>query len=284
MSNNGPLITRKPVEGPPIESLKWYGYDTNLYQGDEFSGKDNDTTDNASSNEDTIQESQSSNSEGKLKVVLPRERERKKCEVELDHDVVKVDSILDSLTYKLANERKYVSIVDDDTFPNHKSSLTVPQPVHLLECIITLNSVNGLLCLYGSRQDAMNEKIAVLWNPSVEKAVAFRTCDLTFCHVFVDGFIYWPAYHNTELADGIRSNLIISFDLKSDEFCDVSLPGRFGLASRRARLTCCVSTRRCDNLVTKFYNHLLFDLRHFSRKPSKSLLLLQLGKTLLRHR
>ncbi|GJX28715.1 hypothetical protein Tco_0236794 [Tanacetum coccineum] len=55
MSNKGPLITTKPVEGPSIELLKWYGYDTNLYQGDEFPGTDNDTTDNASMMSDTIQ-------------------------------------------------------------------------------------------------------------------------------------------------------------------------------------------------------------------------------------
>ncbi|GJU64854.1 hypothetical protein Tco_1246689 [Tanacetum coccineum] len=65
MSNKGPLITRKLVEGPPIELLKWYGYDTDLYQRNGFPGTDNDTTDNASSDEDTIQESQSPNSEGR---------------------------------------------------------------------------------------------------------------------------------------------------------------------------------------------------------------------------
>ncbi|GKE37157.1 hypothetical protein Tco_1460562, partial [Tanacetum coccineum] len=48
MSNKGPLITRKPVEGPPIELLKWYGYDTDLYKGNEFPSTNNDTTDNAS--------------------------------------------------------------------------------------------------------------------------------------------------------------------------------------------------------------------------------------------
>nr|GFB14958.1 hypothetical protein [Tanacetum cinerariifolium] len=99
ISNNEPLITRKPVEGPPIELLKWYRYDTDLYQADEFPGTYNDTIDNASSDENTIQESQSLNFEGKLKVVLPRERGRKKCEMEPDHDVVKVDGILDSLTW-----------------------------------------------------------------------------------------------------------------------------------------------------------------------------------------
>ncbi|GJY46051.1 hypothetical protein Tco_0435114 [Tanacetum coccineum] len=98
MSNKRPLITRKPVKGPPIELLKWYGYDTDLYQGDEFPSTDNDTTDNASSDEDTIQESQSPNAEGKLKVVLPRERGRKKYEMKPDHDVVKVNSIKGSMT------------------------------------------------------------------------------------------------------------------------------------------------------------------------------------------
>ncbi|GJY72842.1 F-box domain containing protein [Tanacetum coccineum] len=185
--------------------------------------------------------------------------------------------------YELANELKYVSIMDDDTFPNQKSFLTVPQPVSLLGNILSLKSVNGLLCFYASRRDAVDQKIVVLWNPSVVKAVAipiynsnkltfvgfgvcpntsdfklvrintngyltvnwevevfmlstrvwknvcnislaFKTCDLTYCQYFVDGFIYWRAYDNITLAPGIRSNLIISFDLKSHEFGLVCLP------------------------------------------------------------
>ncbi|GKC02175.1 retrovirus-related pol polyprotein from transposon TNT 1-94 [Tanacetum coccineum] len=191
--------------------------------------------------------------------------------------------------YEIANDPKCVSIADDDTFPNQKSSLTVPQPVSLLYYISTLTSINGLLCFYGSLQNILDEKIAVLWNPSVGKAVgitisnslrmpdgltfigfgvcpntsdpklvrintigyptvnwevevfmlsrrvwknvsnippAFKTCDLTFRPIFVDGFIYWPACDNITLAVGIRSNLIISFDLKSDEFGEVCLPDR----------------------------------------------------------
>ncbi|GJW49451.1 retrovirus-related pol polyprotein from transposon TNT 1-94 [Tanacetum coccineum] len=100
-----------------------------------------------------------------------------------------------------------------------------------------------------SRQDAMNEKIAVLWNPSVQKAVripilqkpdgltfiGFGVCPNTSdpklvridtIRRFVDGFIYWCAYDNIKLAPGIRSNLIISFDLKSYEFGEVCLPDR----------------------------------------------------------
>ncbi|GKA41119.1 hypothetical protein Tco_0733712 [Tanacetum coccineum] len=69
-------------------------------------------------------------------------------------------------------ELKYVSIADDDAFPNQNSSLTVPQPVRLLDYISTLNSVNGLLCFCGSLQDVSDEKIDVLWNPSVGKTVS----------------------------------------------------------------------------------------------------------------
>ncbi|GKD32163.1 RNA polymerase II largest subunit [Tanacetum coccineum] len=82
------------------------------------------------------------------------------------------------VSYKLAKELKYVSIVDDDNFPNQISSLTVPHPVSQLGYIMSLNSVDGLLCFYGSRQDAMNEKITVLWNPLVEKAVGIPISNL----------------------------------------------------------------------------------------------------------
>ncbi|GJR27175.1 hypothetical protein Tco_1103407 [Tanacetum coccineum] len=58
MSNKRPSITRKPVEGPPRELLRWYGYDTDLSLEDEFPRTDNDSSD-----EDTIQESQSPKSE-----------------------------------------------------------------------------------------------------------------------------------------------------------------------------------------------------------------------------
>nr|GEV29150.1 hypothetical protein [Tanacetum cinerariifolium] len=99
ISNKRPSLTRKSVEGPPRELLRWYRYDTNLSLEDEFPMTDNDTTNNDSSDEDTIQESQSPNCEEKLKVVLPRQRGREKCEMVSDHDVAKANSILGSLTW-----------------------------------------------------------------------------------------------------------------------------------------------------------------------------------------
>nr|GEV82938.1 hypothetical protein [Tanacetum cinerariifolium] len=90
-SNKRPSITRKPVEGPPRELLRWYGYDIDLSLEEEFPGTENDTTDNDSSDEDTIQEIQSPNCEGKLKVVIykrtneKRTRSHSHCQVKCSH-------------------------------------------------------------------------------------------------------------------------------------------------------------------------------------------------------
>ncbi|GJT85543.1 hypothetical protein Tco_1067260 [Tanacetum coccineum] len=80
-SNKRPSITRKPVEGPPRELLRWYGYDTDLSLEDEFPGTDNDTTDNDSSDEDTIQESQSPNCEGKYLPVCKKHNPKVKSPI-----------------------------------------------------------------------------------------------------------------------------------------------------------------------------------------------------------
>nr|GEY55227.1 hypothetical protein [Tanacetum cinerariifolium] len=49
----------------------------------------------------------------------------------------------------------------------------------------------------------------------------FKSCTLSWHHVFVDGVIYFHAFD-----DGVRFNIVISFDLKSDMFGEVSLPER----------------------------------------------------------
>ncbi|GKD51946.1 retrovirus-related pol polyprotein from transposon TNT 1-94 [Tanacetum coccineum] len=63
-----------------------------------------------------------------------------------------------------------------------------------------------------------------VWKSVSNIPPAFRTCQLTFGYVFVDGFIYWRAYGNINLADGIKSHFIISFNFKSDAFGQVCLP------------------------------------------------------------
>nr|GEV50527.1 hypothetical protein [Tanacetum cinerariifolium] len=93
MSNKGPLITRKLVEGPPIELLKWYGYDTNLYQGDEFPSTDNDTIDNASNDENTIQESQSLNSKGTYVPVCQKHNPKVKSPIPITGCVLGLENV-----------------------------------------------------------------------------------------------------------------------------------------------------------------------------------------------
>nr|GEW09218.1 zinc finger, CCHC-type [Tanacetum cinerariifolium] len=54
----------------------------------------------------------------------------------------------------------------------------------------------------------------------------FKSCSLSWHHVFVDGVIYFHAYDDVSFDDGVRLNIVISFDLKSDKFGEVSLPER----------------------------------------------------------
>ncbi|GJY62199.1 putative F-box domain-containing protein [Tanacetum coccineum] len=206
--------------------------------------------------------------------------------------------------YKQENGQKYISIIDDSTFPNQKSSL--PGPLSLLrETTLAHSSVNGLLCFYGVRRDVAGEtKMAVLWNPTIRKSVgipipnalsspkgdtyigfgscpdtsdpklvrintilgfmtvdwevevytlsariwktvsniplAFNSYHLKGDQVFVGGFIYWPAFESIKL--GGRSNLIVSFGLKNDEFGEVCLPDRL--------------VHACNIGVTKVYESL----------------------------
>ncbi|KAJ0568709.1 putative F-box associated interaction domain-containing protein [Helianthus annuus] len=56
---------------------------------------------------------------------------------------------------------------DDDAFPRHKVSLTVPAPVDMLKHSRIIGSSHGLMCLYSDYGET-----AVLWNISIRKVVA----------------------------------------------------------------------------------------------------------------
>ncbi|GKB35319.1 ribonuclease H-like domain-containing protein [Tanacetum coccineum] len=90
--------------------------------------------------------------------------------------------------------------------------------------------------------------MVVIWNPTVRKSVGivihvpearryieegyiivgFGVCPDTSDPklVFVDGVIYFHAYDDVFLDVGVRSNFVISFDLKSEKFGEVCLPER----------------------------------------------------------
>ncbi|MFS8019987.1 putative F-box domain-containing protein [Helianthus anomalus] len=59
----------------------------------------------------------------------------------------------------------YISIVDDHTFPQQKVSLPIPLLVKMFKYYTIVGSSQGLFCFYG------DDQAAVLWNPSIRKAV-----------------------------------------------------------------------------------------------------------------
>ncbi|XP_021974324.1 F-box protein At2g14710-like [Helianthus annuus] len=85
------------------------------------------------------------------------------------------------LRYTVASEPKYVSIVDDDTFPHHKFSPIVSPTVKPVEIARMLDCSHGL--------------------------------------VVIDGVIHWTP---TNLIT--KNDMLISFDLTSEEFGEVDLP------------------------------------------------------------
>ncbi|GKC42968.1 putative F-box domain-containing protein [Tanacetum coccineum] len=77
------------------------------------------------------------------------------------------------------DEVKYISIIDDNTFPNHKFSVTYPQTQDFSDHFIAgccdqriAGSSQGIICIHCyDRCDGDNEDMAVLWNPTVRKTV-----------------------------------------------------------------------------------------------------------------
>ncbi|KAJ0906676.1 putative F-box domain-containing protein [Helianthus annuus] len=72
--------------------------------------------------------------------------------------------------YPNGSEIKYVSIVDDDSFPRHKFSPTVSPTAKLLTHPRIIASSHGLVCLCGFAYE-LKKHLIILWNPSIRKSV-----------------------------------------------------------------------------------------------------------------
>ncbi|GJT94468.1 putative pentatricopeptide repeat-containing protein [Tanacetum coccineum] len=182
--------------------------------------------------------------------------------------------------YELDMVQTYTSIIDNNTFPQQKFTLTPPILLSLLRGTLMLNSVNGLLCFCG-RCGSLDSStsMVVIWNPTLRKSVGivipipkvrhivgfgvcpdtsdpklvkiivdqissmwevevftlstrfwktvymgapFKSCNLMWRQVCVDGVIYFRAYDDI----GVRTNFVLSFDLKSEKLGEVCLPER----------------------------------------------------------
>ncbi|KAF5762108.1 putative F-box domain-containing protein [Helianthus annuus] len=72
------------------------------------------------------------------------------------------------------DERKYDSIVDDDSFPHRRVSFTLPRCVKMLIDSENVGSSHGLMCLYSRYFEVFGVRrdVAVVWNVLIGKAVA----------------------------------------------------------------------------------------------------------------
>ncbi|KAI3496346.1 hypothetical protein L1887_38705 [Cichorium endivia] len=83
---------------------------------------------------------------------------------------------------RLQREEIYVSIVDDDTFPQQRFVQTLPGSVTRF-VPKTIGSSHGLLCL----QDGDSK--VVLWNPSIRKSIAIQLPAMVY-----DGFSFFLCF------------------------------------------------------------------------------------------
>ncbi|GKD13331.1 putative F-box domain-containing protein, partial [Tanacetum coccineum] len=106
------------------------------------------------------------------------------------------------------SDRYYVSIVDDDTFPQQMFSLTVPVFVNQLNKPTIVGSSQGLLCFYDilTHPDGSRANTAVIWNPVIKKSVTISVpIDLGVPYCTVVGFGVTPDTSDPKLVK-------ISFD------------------------------------------------------------------------
>ncbi|XP_076918958.1 putative F-box protein At1g47790 [Bidens hawaiensis] len=89
-----------------------------------------------------------------------------------DHSVNQAQPHHLLITYKDVSsyQEKYVSIVDDDSFPLYKFSPTVPPTVKLASYTLMLDCSHGLVCLHSFDMDRKT-LILVMWNPSIRKSI-----------------------------------------------------------------------------------------------------------------
>ncbi|XP_071688417.1 F-box/kelch-repeat protein At3g23880-like [Rutidosis leptorrhynchoides] len=65
----------------------------------------------------------------------------------------------------------FVSIVDDNTFPEHQLTLTTPSSLSL-DNLALVGSSHGLFCFVARKGTNILSKVVVIWNPSIRKSVA----------------------------------------------------------------------------------------------------------------
>ncbi|XP_071734263.1 putative F-box protein At3g10240 [Rutidosis leptorrhynchoides] len=89
---------------------------------------------------------------------------------------LRIELITSPDTTVYARSKLYVSIIDNDTFPQNKSPITVPEFIKRFEPGQSYGfcSSQGLLCLF---EDAVVEKKCIIWNPSIRRCIVIPIPD-----------------------------------------------------------------------------------------------------------
>nr|XP_043624659.1 putative F-box protein At5g50220 [Erigeron canadensis] len=153
-----------------------------------------------------------------------------------DHSLIQPHNLLVSYYDRKISSEKYVSIVDDETFPQHKSSLPIPLSTVVIWNPSIRRSVDPIVvpyrkaCGHRSRQPCIPWQVEIftlssrVWRSPLCGANNLPRTSILFTdkQVVVDGIMYWLAYDKTAMQKTYR--LIIPFDLTSEEFGEVYLP------------------------------------------------------------
>ncbi|KAI3776478.1 hypothetical protein L1987_46263 [Smallanthus sonchifolius] len=124
------------------------------------------------------------------------------------------------VSYHDDSDKKFVSIADDDTFPQHKVYLTVPR---FVEGGRIIGCSHGLLCVYGHCTTLEQSWLLTgAWRSPYRTNLPRNTIHFGDFQVVIDGFLYSLA--TEKITSGRYDKLIISFDITSEEFSEVNLP------------------------------------------------------------
>ncbi|KAL7615287.1 hypothetical protein Lser_V15G05111 [Lactuca serriola] len=168
------------------------------------------------------------------------------------------------VSYTDTKEAKYVSFVDDDSFPRHRFVPSLPLSIILPKIV---GSSYGLLCFQGDSASIYRKRMAVLLNPSIRKSIAIALPDMIYMnHMIVLGFGVCPVTIDTKIiqitqlrwgwgnelkseignfwevkvykqncttVDSVLKtrSLIMSFDITYEKFEVVDLPERMAIIS-----------------------------------------------------
>nr|KAJ0220739.1 hypothetical protein LSAT_V11C200054710 [Lactuca sativa] len=118
--------------------------------------------------------------------------------------------------YTDTQEDKYVSFVDDDSFPQHRFVPSLPLSIRLPKIV---GSSYGLLCFQGYKffSSSYRKRMAIILNPSIRKSIAIPLPDMLYTnHKIVLGFGVCPVTIDTKVIQITQMRWSWGSEMKSE--------------------------------------------------------------------